>query len=190
MVFSDASIAQRRIGGPAPLGEDRITIFQVREHRPASVKPLAEVRETIIAALKRERGSAAALAAAEAAAAKLKAGGSFDQAIAGLKAKAEQPRFVGRTAPDVPVQLRDAAFAGPRPTKDQPQVQALKLEDGSAAVLAVTDSRVQSFTDNAQIQQLRTQRELRRYSLRDIDAYMDAVVAATKVRKNPQAFQQ
>ncbi|HXS30542.1 MAG TPA: hypothetical protein VN755_06885, partial [Steroidobacteraceae bacterium] len=166
------------------------TVFQAQDHKPASQKPLDQVRDGIISELKREQGAVAALAAAEAAAARLKAGEAFDAVAASLKAKAEPARFVARSAPDLPVELRDAAFALPRPTDGKPQVQALKLEGGTVALLQVTGSRVKEFSDNPQLQQLRTQRELQRYSVRDLDAYLADVVAKSKVRKNPQVFQQ
>ncbi|HMA10729.1 MAG TPA: peptidylprolyl isomerase, partial [Steroidobacteraceae bacterium] len=190
MVFSDATLNQRRVGGPVQLGEDRITVFQVAAHTPASTKPLAEVRDTITAAIRRERGATAAQAAADAAVARLKAGARFDAVLAELKVKADPARFVARSAPDVPVQLRNAAFAGVRPTADKPHVEAVKMDGGAVALLTVTGSRVQSLTSDPQLQQLRAQRELQRYSVRDLDAYVGDVVSAAKVRKNPQAFQQ
>jgi len=190
LVFSDSVIAQKRVGGPVQLGEDRITIFQAQDHKPATVKPLEQVREGIIAELRREQGSAAALAAADAAAARLKSGEDFDKVAATLKTKPEAPRFVARSAPDVPVELRDAAFALPRPEAGKPQVQTVKLEGGAVALLQVSGSRVREFSDNPQLQQLRTQRELQRYSLREVDAYLTEVVSKSKVRRNPQAFQQ
>lgn len=190
LVFSDAALNQRRVGGPVQLGEDRITIFQVVAHSPASTKPLAEAKDAIVAAIRRERGTAAAQAAADAAVARLKAGAKFDSVLTDLKVKADPARFVARSAPDVPVQIRDAAFAGIRPTADKPRVEAVKMDGGAVAVLQVTGSRVQALSDNPQLQQLRAQRELQRYSVRDLDAYIGDIVAATKVRKNPQAFQQ
>lgn len=190
MVFSDSVVGQKRIGGPVQLGEDRITIFQALDHKPASVKPLEQVREGIIAELKREQGSAAALAAADAAAARLRSGEDFDKVAASLKVKPQAPSFVARSAPDVPVELRDAAFALPRPEAGKPQVQTVKLDGGAVALLQVTGSRVREFSDNPQLQQLRTQRELQRYSLREIDAYLSDVVSKARVRRNPQAFQQ
>jgi len=189
-VFSDASLNQRRVGGPVQLGEDQITVFQVAAHTPARVKPLAEVQDAVVAALKHERGSAAALSVAKAAADRVKAGESFDAALASLKVKADPARFVGRNAPDLPVQVRDAAFAAQRPEPGKPFVQALKLESGAVALLAVTGSRVQPLSDNPQIEQLRTARELQRYTQRDIDAYLADVIARAKVSTNPQAFQQ
>ena len=189
LVFSDAALNQRRVAGPVQLGEDRITVFQVISHAAASTKPLADVKDTIMAAIRREQGAAAAQAAADAAVAKLKAGARFDAVLADLKVKADPARFVARSVPDVPVQLRDAAFAGIRPTADKPQVAAVKMDGGAIALLVVSGSRVQALSDNAQLQQLRSQRELQRYSVRDLDAYVGDIVSVTKVSKNPQAFQ-
>jgi hypothetical protein len=140
--------------------------------------------------LKRERGSAAALSVAQAAATRVQGGESFDATLASLKIKADPARFVGRNAPDLPVEVRDAAFAAPRPAAGKPFVQALKLESGAVALLAVTGSRVQPLSDNPQIEQLRTARELQRYSQRDVDAYLADVIARAKISRNPNAFQQ
>jgi peptidyl-prolyl cis-trans isomerase D len=190
LVFSDAALNQRRVAGPVQLGEDRITLIQVVSHTPASTKSLAEVKDTITAAIRRERGAAAAKVAADAAVARLKTGEKLDAVLSGLKVKSDPARFVARSAPDLPVQLRDAAFAGLRPTADKPHVEAVTLDGGAVALLAVTGSRVQSLTEDPQLQQLRAQRELQRYSVRDLDAYVGDIVSATKVRKNPQAFLQ
>jgi peptidyl-prolyl cis-trans isomerase D len=189
LVFSDAVLGQRRVGGPVQLGEDRITIFQVVEHRPAKLRPLDEVRDGISVALQRERGAAAALAAAEAAAGRLAAGATFDQVAASLKVKAEQPKFIGRGSPDLPVEIRDAVFAAARPVSGQPLRKALKVDGGAVALLEVTGSRVVSMSDNQQLLQMRAQRELQRYSQRDIEGYLTEVVKTAKVRKNPQVFQ-
>ncbi len=187
-VFSDALITQRRIGGPVQLAEDRVTIFRVEEHRPAATRPLEEVRDEIVAALIRERGAAAAMEAANKAVNDLASGRSLDQVAAALKVKAEPARFIGRGSPDLPVELRDAVFTAPRPAEGAPVRQALKMEDGTVAVFQVTDSRVQSALDVPQLVELRTQRELQRYTRRDIEAYIKDVVSDAKVRENPSAF--
>lgn len=188
-VFNDA-VLQGRVGGPAQLGEDRITIFQVLKHTPAKQRPLEEVKPQIVKALELERGTKAALAAAEAAAAKLAAGESFDKAVASLRTKAEAPRFVGRGSPDLPVEIRDAVFAAPRPAAGKPFSQALKVEGGGVALLQVTNSRVQAMSDNADLERLRSERELQRYARRNVDGYVADVVKSARVRRNPQAFQQ
>jgi peptidyl-prolyl cis-trans isomerase D len=188
-VFSDAVLAQRRVGGPVQLGEDRITIFQVLAHRPAAQKPLEEVRAAIVTALTRERGSKAALAAAEAAVASLGAGESFDKVAAGLHVKPEPARFVGRGSPDLPVEIRDAVFAAVRPTAGKPFRKALQIDGGAVAVFEVTGSRVQPMADNAQLEKMRSERELQRYSRRNADGYVAEILKSARIRKNPQAFQ-
>ncbi|MET0281447.1 MAG: SurA N-terminal domain-containing protein [Steroidobacteraceae bacterium] len=189
-VFSDTSLTQRRAGGPVQLGEDHIAIFQVLAHSPPAARPLAEVRDGIVEALRREQGAQAALAAAQKAAAELAAGKSFDAVAASLKVRAEPARFVARSSPELPVEIRDAAFAAARPVAGKPFSQALKLEDGTVALFEVTGSRVQGFSDNPQLQQMRSQRELARYTQRDLAAYMSDVQRSAKVRTNPQVFQQ
>ncbi len=188
-VFSEASIQQKRVGGPVQLGEDRITIFQVVEHHPAKLRPLDEVRASIVTALQRERATVAALAAAEAAAARLAKGETFEAVAASLKQKAEPARFIARSSPDLPVEIRDAVFAAARPVAGKPFVKAMKVDGGGVALLAVTGARVQPLSDNPQLQQMRSQRELKRYSEREIDGYVAEIMKSAKVRKNPQAFQ-
>jgi peptidyl-prolyl cis-trans isomerase D len=187
-VFSEDVLVQRRIGGPVQLSEDRVTVFQVIDHSPASTRPLEEVRGEIVAALIRERGAEAALAAANEALAQLQSGRSFDQVAATLKASAEPARFVARGTPQLPVELSDALFAAPRPSAEQPVRQALKLEDGSVALFESAAARTEPLLDIPQLVDLRSQRELERYTRRDIEAYITSVVDEAKVSVNPQAF--
>lgn len=189
-VFSDAVLNQKRVAGPIPQGEDRMTIVQVVEHMPPKVQPLDDVREQIVETLVRQRGSDAAKAAAEGGLARLAAGESLDKVAASLKLAASPPTFVGRQGVDLPVELRDAVFALPRPQAGVPQRQALVLEDGSAALYEVLSARADSTLGNPQLQALRSQREQQAYGMRDIDAYFAEVVKGAKIRKNPQAFTQ
>jgi peptidyl-prolyl cis-trans isomerase D len=189
-VFSDAVLNQRRVAGPIPQGEDRMTIVQVVEHMPPQVQPLDVVRDQIVETLVRQRGSEAAKVAAEAGLARLAAGESLDKVAATLKLAAVPPTFVGRQGVDLPVELRDAVFALPRPQAGVPQRQVLVMEDGSAALYEVLSVRADTTLGNPQLQALRSQREQQVYGIRDIDAYFAEVVKGAKIRKNPQAFTQ
>jgi peptidyl-prolyl cis-trans isomerase D len=189
-VFSEALIAQRRVGGPVQLSDDRLTVFQVEEHRPASTRALEDVRGEIVAALIRERGATAAFEAAGQAKAQLDQGRSFTQVAAQLKGRAEPARYVSRNAPDLPVELSEALFEAPRPAAGAPVREALRLEDGTVVLFEATDTRVGGQLDIPQLVSLRTQRELQRYTRRDIEAYISALVRDAKVRENPAVFQQ
>ena len=189
-VFMPKIIEQRVVGGPVPLGEERLAIFQVQSHEPPKARPLADVRAGIVATLQRQRGAAAATQAAEAAVARLAAGETFDKMAGGLKLVAEAPKYIGRGSPDLPVELRDAAFDLPRPEAGKPQRRVVTLEGGGAAVLEVTAVRNDAGIDNPQLMALRAQREQQRYSLRDISAYLESLVGTAKITKNSQAFVQ
>jgi peptidyl-prolyl cis-trans isomerase D len=181
---------QRRVAGPIPQGEDRLTIVQVVEHMPPTVQPLEAVRDEIVATLTRQRGAEAANVAAEAGLARIAGGESLDKVAAGMKLVAAPPVFVSRQGVDMPVELRDAAFALPRPQAGIPQRRALKLEDGSSALLEVLSVRMDALSGNAQLQALRSQREQQVYGMRGIESYFAEVVKDAKIRKNPQAFTQ
>jgi peptidyl-prolyl cis-trans isomerase D len=190
LVFSDASVNQRRVGGPFQLGEERLAVFQVQDHQPPQARPLDEVRAAIVTTLSRERGTKAAVAAGEAALARLNAGEPFDKVAASLKVKPEPAKFISRTEPSVPVQIRDAVFAANRPAAGKPVRRSLPIEGGAVALLEVTSTRVEPMGgDNLQLQQLRSQREQQTYSLRDIEAYLDEVMKNAKVSKNLKVFE-
>ncbi|MEO8313301.1 MAG: SurA N-terminal domain-containing protein [Pseudomonadota bacterium] len=188
-VFSDAVLNQRRVGGPAQLSEDRLTIFQVLEHHAPELQPLDKVRDSIVTALTKQRGAVFALAAADKGLVRLNAGDSLDAVASTLKIKPEPARFVGRSAPDLPVELRDAAFSLPPPVAGKPEHRTVTLEGGAVALLEVSAMRVPTLSENITLQRLRSQRELQRYSQRDMDAYLEEVMRAAKVSLNPQVFQ-
>ena len=186
-VFSESSL-QGRVGGPVQLGEDRVTVFQVLKHTPSQLKPLDEVRAAIVATLRREAGAKAALAAAEAAVGKLGSGTSFDKVAAELHGKATPAKFVSRGTADLPVEIRDAVFAAVRPSSGKPYRQAVKVE-GGVALIEVTASRVQSMSDDPQLKQLRSERELQKYARRNANSYVSEIVKAARVSKSAQPFQ-
>src|SRR5262249_34003771 len=137
IVFGDSPLQPGRVGGPVLVGEDRLVLVKVTEHSKAQPKPLTEVRDGIVAAIRKERGSEAALNAAQDGQAKLQAGSSFDDVVKQLGVSAEPARFISRADTTVPAQLRELVFNSPKPT-DKPLYRSVALQTGGAAVMAVT----------------------------------------------------
>ncbi|MGH8270572.1 MAG: peptidylprolyl isomerase, partial [Steroidobacteraceae bacterium] len=73
-VFGGNAVADDTLGGPVILDNDKMAIFEVVARHPQHVKLLADVRDSIIAALQKQREADAALAAANAARAQLQSG--------------------------------------------------------------------------------------------------------------------
>jgi len=188
LLFTDPPVAADKIGGPVLLGDDRLVIFKVREHRASAPRPLAEVRDNIVAAITKDQGTQAALTAAQHARDELLKGASFDTVAQQLKVSADPVHFVSRNDPSVPAQLREAAFSLPRPA-GKPEFRALTLNDGSgAALLAVTAVRTAAAQD-AEAKASRAQQETERLGTSAALAYVDEVRRTASVRKNPKAFE-
>lgn len=185
LVFSDAMLNQGQIGGPIPVSDDRVVIVKVLEHRKPQPRPLAQVREQIVAALRREQGLVAARAAAEADLQRIQSGEAAEKVLAAREPQG--PKFVGRTDPSVPAALRTAAFAGPKPASD-PRASVVPLEDG-AAVLQVISARAGTAAMTAEAKSERAQVLSERAGMADVQAYVREVRRTAEVEKNPEVFQ-
>ena len=110
-------------------------VLRVVEHREAAERPLDEVRDEIVAALRDEAAREGAEAAAKAAADQLKGGADLN-AVAGER-KVEAPGLVGRNDPKVPVPVRRLAFTLPMPEDGGAAVGTTSFDNGDSAVVRV-----------------------------------------------------
>lgn len=189
-VFSDTTLNQGKIGGPVALGEDRLVIVKVASHHKAEVKPLAQVRDEIVALLTHERGVAAAKAAVDAAVAKIEGGEKIDAIASGWSVTAEPAKFVSRGDPSIPAALRTAAFEVPRPD-GKPVVKTATLDDGSSVLFVISRTRVaDSSATNPQLAQRDNQELLARVASGDVAAYVNEAKRKAKIVKNPKVFEQ
>ena len=187
LLFGDPPLAADRLAGPVLLGDDRLVIFKVLEHRKSEPKPLAEVHDSIVAAIAKDQGTQASIGAAQRAREQLLKGDSFDSVAQQLKVSADPAHFIGRNDPSVPAQVREAAFALPRPS-GKPEFRALTLSDGGAALVAVSAVRTAPAQDK-DAQAGRAVQESERLGTAAALAYVDEVRRTASVRKNPKAFE-
>jgi peptidyl-prolyl cis-trans isomerase D len=187
-VFSTAVLDEHKIGGPVALGEDRLVIVKALSHKKPEPKPLATVRDEIVAALRKEHGTQAAAAAAEAARAKLNAGTSFDEVVKELGVTADAAHFIGRTDPSVPTPIRDAVFKAPKPADGKTVNRAVSLDNGGSAVGAISGVRTEPNPNPEDLE--REKREVaQRHAQGDAVAYLDELRRTADVSKNPKAFE-
>jgi peptidyl-prolyl cis-trans isomerase D len=190
LVFSDTVLNQHRIGGPILVGDDRLVLLKDLSHALPAPKPLAAVHEQIVAMMRRQSGSQAALAAADAAAKSLQSGKDFDAVAKDLGVTAEAARFVGREDPSVPAQIREAAFKAPKPGEHHAVYQAFALPDGGAVVLGVLAVRVDTQPSNQQQVSAEVRELGSQYGDADARAYVEQARKDAKVQKNIGMFDQ
>ncbi|MGB6450862.1 MAG: peptidyl-prolyl cis-trans isomerase [Steroidobacteraceae bacterium] len=190
-VFSDSVLAEHRIGGPILIGDSELVLVRALDHHMPSPKPLDQVRDTIVATLRKERANEAAVAAAQAAVRKLESGAAFASAVQGLGVTAEPPHFVGRTDPSVPTQIRDVVFESSKPAQGKPVFQAITLDSGGAAVLALTDVR-EGAGAAADAQRLTSaeRQQVIADGTQTSDDYLEQLLLTAKVKKNLGVFDQ
>jgi peptidyl-prolyl cis-trans isomerase D len=188
LIFGEPPLGSGKIGGPVLLGDDRMVIVQVLEHKKPQPRPLAEVRDGIVTAISKSEETQAALKAAQAARNEIAGGASMDAVVHGLKVSADPAHFIGRRDPSIPAQVREAAFALPRPATGKPQLHALALNDGGAAVVAVSGVRTGTAHDS-ESQANRALQESQQLGTAATMAYIEEVRRTADVRKNPKAFE-
>jgi len=188
LVFGDAVLNQRRIGGPIALGEDRFVVVKVLEHRKSAAPPLATVRAKVLEAATNERATEEARKAAESVVKVMSEGGSFDQLAKGLGATPNTARFIDRRDPAVPAEVRKAAFDVARPAAGKTSSKAVVTSEG-AAVVVVSQTRVLPAAGDAAVRAARGQELAGRQALGSLAAYVEDMREKAKVTKNPQAFQ-
>ncbi|MGH8219665.1 MAG: peptidyl-prolyl cis-trans isomerase [Steroidobacteraceae bacterium] len=189
-VFGDAVLTERHIGGPVLVNNSQLVLVKALDHHMPAPKPVAEVRDTIVAALRKDRANVAALAAAQGAAQKLESGATFDAVAHDLGVKAEPLRYVGRTDPSIPAEIRDDVFASRKPQNGKPVFRTLPLPKGGAALIGITSVKTGTAPTSPQTLASASREQADRYGAEAANGYLERLRASAKVEKNLQVFGQ
>ena len=188
VVFSNTVLDEKRVGGPVALGEDRIVVVHVVEHRKPEPKPLASVREDIVKSIREEFGRTESAKAAEDTRTKLAGGASFDDVAKELGVTADPARFIGRNDPSVPAAVRTTAFEVAKPAAGKTLFSTTHLENGGTAVLSVSNVRLDPNV-SAQSVAPQLREVMGRGGESDAIAYLAELRRTANVSKNPKAFE-
>jgi peptidyl-prolyl cis-trans isomerase D len=187
-VFNDDVISSGKIAGPVALADDHLVIFKVLEHHAPAPQPIASVRDEIIAAIRKTESTSAAKTTADEAVKRLEAGAGFDEVVKTLGINAAPAAYIGRSDPQLPAQVRQAAFAAPRPS-GKPVYSALALDNGGAAVLAITAIKAGTPGANPQNDEQLITQYMKRDREGDMRAYLLELQRRATVKSNPTIFQ-
>jgi peptidyl-prolyl cis-trans isomerase D len=115
--FSDLVLAQGSVSDPVDLDTNHIVLVLVKEHIPEAVKPLDEVRDQVVAALRQQRAMEAASDAANAMLARLDAGEALEDLAAESELELTVNEAATRQSADVDARLRTELFKLPAPAE-------------------------------------------------------------------------
>ena len=146
------------------------------------------MRAEVNAAVAKEEGTKAGRAAAESAVKRLIAGANLDAISTELNTTATPPTFMGRGDPQPPAQIRDAAFAAPGAGAGKPVYEAIAMDEGGAAVVAVQSVRPGAAGANPANDQQLVASFAQRHSQADLAAYLAEMQRRATVRRNLAIF--
>lgn len=184
--FSDLVLLQGATSDPIEIGPGRAVAIRVLEHRPSVLRPVDEVREQIVAALREQRRLDAARSAAEALLARFQAGEDLEALAAELETEVQPAEGTARFTAAHDSRLVAEVFRLPRPDRHGEQRALVDLGAGSFALVrlyGVQDGTPSTLSASERAQfadQLRTGR-----GQLDVEAF----VAAVRQRFRPQVFE-
>jgi len=133
-VFSDGVLRDGRISDVVELDADRAAIFQVTRHQEASLQPLDDVRDDVVAALEAEQADMIMAARAEQMLEALRSGEAFDEAAATAGLSVAEPQMFERGSRDIDPALLFDVYAAAKPSAEKPVFGSVRRQDGAYAV--------------------------------------------------------
>jgi peptidyl-prolyl cis-trans isomerase D len=134
--FSE-DVLNGRNSDPVELGTEKAVVLRVREHQPASDKPLAEVRNAVLETLRNTEARRQARQRAEELAQQVRGGQPLAEAAKAQGLPVVKPAAVKRNGNELPPALGAAVFKAARPTGNQPTLGNLELENGEQVVFSL-----------------------------------------------------
>ena len=135
--FSDTLVQDGTASDPIELGPTHSVVIRVVAHTPEQPQPLAQVRDAVVAAIRADRSSKAAEAAADAVLARIAKGETLQAIAAAGKWQTGELPGVPRGQPVPSPEINQAIFEARRPAEGKVSAAKAKLENGAFAVFVV-----------------------------------------------------
>ncbi|MBD9368687.1 peptidyl-prolyl cis-trans isomerase [Xanthomonas sp. XNM01] len=136
--FSEALVEDGTASDPIELGPNHTVIIRVTEHTPEAARPLAEVRDQVVAAVRADRQAKAAAAAADALLERVRGGEALAAVAESAQADLVPLPGLPRGAPTPSPEANRTIFSVPAPAEGKTSPGRFELPGGRYALFAVT----------------------------------------------------
>lgn len=177
--FSDEVLKDRTNSELLELADGRVVVLRVLEHEASTVRPLEEVRVSIVDALVAQGARERARAAGEETLAGIETPAQFEAGAESFKAPIERPGMVVRGEAKVPPAVNQEAFSMGRP-QDGTRYAGVTLPGGDYALIAL--SAVKPGVANEAEQMTDARRIDSEYGRREFDAMVAAMKDAAEIK--------
>ncbi|GAB2883609.1 SurA N-terminal domain-containing protein [Microbulbifer echini] len=142
------------------LNNEHSVVLRVTESKPAGIYPLEEVREQIVAGLKRDKASEQLAKQAETLRQKLASGGDFAELAKGQDLTLESSEKTRRGGFGERAEINGKAFSLPAPASGSEELAVFALSSGNQVVLALRDVRPGDLSQQSKEQRLALMQQL------------------------------
>ena len=135
--FSDALVEDGTVSDPIEIGNSHSVLIRVTGHQPERERPLADVRDDVVAAIRADRARKALLESVDAAVAEVTGGKPLPEVAEGRGWVHMDVPDMRRGMPMPSAEANEAVFAAPEPAEGQVSAGRVLQDDGSVVVYAV-----------------------------------------------------
>jgi peptidyl-prolyl cis-trans isomerase D len=190
-VFSDEVLVERQNSPALSLGDERVVVVRVTDHKTPQPRPLDEVRGEIEAALRTEAAGQAAAAAARTAAEQLATGADLAQVAQSFNGQPTGLLTISRNAEGLPPELLKAAYATPAPSDGKVSTGTASLADGNAVAFVLRGVKPGAVPPGQESQVGEALRQAGgQQGLIEFSAYVGELERNAKVTRNAKVFDQ
>ncbi len=190
--ITGAAFSERVLAGensePIELEPGHVVVLRSEDRKEPALRPLAEVREEIVRAVKREGAEALAKSRGEAALAKLRAGTPWKAVVEELKITTQGPKFVTRADPELPDGLRQAVFSSTKPAKGA-VYDGVAMQTGSYGLFALSSVRVGAGAQTPEQRQALVRQIEGGITQGEVAGYVEDLRRQADIDINPRAFE-
>ena len=173
VAFSDSVLKQRQNSNPIKLGKEDAVVLRISKATPSRIKPLADVRDDIVAALMRQQARDAAAKAASGALSALRTGTPIAAVAKDHGAKLQGPAMVKRSDSKLPPALSQSLFTLAPAVGSSPRYASVALADGSQAVFGLLGVQAGDAKHLPKLQQTAYMQDLGRiYAMEMTQSYL------------------
>lgn len=190
--FSPDVLEERQNSPLIAVGDDRAIVLRVTAHTPAEPRPLAEVREQIVAQIRTQTAREAAQKKGEEVLARLQKGEAWAEVTKSAELAPVGRRFVKRGDTVAPPAVVRAVFDvdAPNISESAPHVGGIATDDGNFAVFQV--AQIRNADPSAEAQAAKTNRRRmaeRQFGNEEFAAYIQEAERNADIVKNERVFE-
>jgi peptidyl-prolyl cis-trans isomerase D len=190
--FSEDVLERRQNSPLVTIGEDRVLVLRVTDHKAAEPRPLEQVRAQIEQELRTKAARDAAAQKGADAVARLQKGEAWSEVSSALRLTPVGKRFVTRQDSIAPQAVLRAAFQAPSKdlSQEKPYFAGVTTDDGNYAVFAVSGVRnADPSTEAAAEKDARKRRVEQQVGAEEFGSYVAEAERTADIVKNDKVFE-